>query len=211
MKKSHKLLIIGMMVILLTSACAAPTPPPPTPTPSPLDLIRAFQDTYNKRDTDGLLALLVDTPDWSIGFTASSKEAVHNIAEYSFEINSHIEFTDCAVDNNMATCKTAITDDCQPPELDAYHYETRIMFKENKISLIYSQILDTNESNIGAEYGNATWSWASQNLPEDVAKVVPGEWDKFGSSGSQGLGKLSARELGQVVDRVCKAYAEATK
>ncbi len=231
-RPSRKLPIIGLVFTLIASACAASAPPTPTavpptltpvpptltpvppastPTPGPLDLVRTFQDTFNKRDTEGFLALFVDNPFWGLGTSASSTKAVRNNVEYAFEINTRYELSECKLESGAVSCKLAATDDCKPSGVDAYHYDVTFGFKGGKLSAFGGSLANLDEFNALPTPTVGWLDWARQNLPDDFAKYSDSEWAKFRGTGDQASGKLSAREFGQVMARICQGYAEATK
>ena len=219
-RPSRKLLMFGLVFLLIVGACAAPavptpTPPPPTPTPGPLDLVKAFQDTFNLRDTEGFLALFADFPIWDPGgcpqISAVSLKAVRNIAEGYFAINQQIELSDCKLENGIVSCKMTRKDDCVPPELDVFHFDVRFTFKNSKILSVIGQI-DSNDNGACESQFVQVPVWAKENLPEDYAKYAnDAEWTKVRITGDQGSGKLTATELFQALDRMCTAYVKAKK
>ncbi len=214
-RQISKLFIFGIVFLLLAGACAAPAPPTLTPTPGPLDLVKVFQDTLNKRDTEGFLALFADKPNWdSLGdweFSALSLKAVRNVAEAAFEMNVQIELSNCQLENDLVSCETVIKDDCTPPEPFVYHADMKFRFKDNKISYVACQA-DSNDSVAFGTYFIQMATWAKQNLPTDYATYANGvEETKLSYTGDQGEGKLSASELGQVFHRMCTGYAKAKK
>lgn len=206
-RQTRKLLILGIVLSLIGGACAAP--PPPTPTPDPLGWVKTFQDTYNKRDTEGFLALFDDNAVWDVVFYATGKKAVRNIVEFWFPLNSQIELSDCKLDNNNVSCKyTYSGDDCFPPEHKAIHLDVTFLTKQGKILNFSGRSSDAAEDTAIGNYQNQMLAWAGQNLPEDLAKFNTVD---LVISGEQGGGKLTATELGQVTDRMCVAYAKAKK
>jgi len=215
----RNLLIFGIVFLLLAGACAAPAPPtptpaPPTPTPGPLDLVKAFQETFNKRDTEGFLALFVDNPVWGPGSPARSKKAVRNLAEYWFEINGQFELSDCKTENGSVSCNGLFRCDANySPGVDFFHVvDLKFVFTEGKISEVDGAMGTSDEAAVYSTYESQMLSWASQNLPEDAAKYnTAAEWDKFSGTGDQGSGKLTATELGQVAERLYTGYAKAKK
>jgi hypothetical protein len=215
-RRSRKVFIIGIVFLLIAGACAAPAAP--TPTPGPLDLVKTFQDTFNKGDPDGFLALFVDKPYWDVvgglweqfGFARSVK-AVRNYLEFFFAIHQQITLSACKVENGSVSCKMTMKDDCMPPGVDVIPLDIRFELKNDKVSSVVGK--SGSPDQVAYDYySSQIYTWAKQNLPDDSAKYnSEAEWTKFTATGDQGGGKLSATEYGQVRHRLCTGYAKATK
>jgi hypothetical protein len=204
------------------TATAAPPTQTPTAAPSPapttdaLAVIKMFQDAYNKRDTEALLSLLVDDPNWALVLGsygqflwAGSPKSLQNVLAFEFELNTHIEASDCTMTSDQATCLLVVTDDCQPSTLDAYRVTTHFGFEAGKIALAFARA-EQAEQNAFDAYDSERAAWARDNLPDESAALNnPDEWFKFGGTGDLGLGKLSASAFGQAADRICKGYTAA--
>ncbi len=213
-----------LLLAAVLSACApaatptpvapTPTPVPPTPTVAPLtptptvDLlgrVKAFQDAFNKHDIEGVLALFDDPPLWSLEqFRALSKQAVRNQVEYYSQLHLHVEFSDCTQSDDWVSCKLTTTDDCDLAR--GYHWDAKFGFGNDKIDS-FNGVISSEDATAGKNRDNQMQSWAQQNLPAEAAKVyVDAEYYKFFYGGSQGDGKLTAIELGQLTDQICTAY-----
>jgi len=201
---------------------AAPTPVPPTavpatlaPTPNVLVLITAFQDAYNKGDTNSLMPLFVEDPNWTLGVgmygtgetlrPANTTKDVRDTLEIGFKINSRLEASDCTTKNGGASCTLVIKDDCQPPTVDAYRVRAQVTFTDGKIASVYGRWESSDES-IFTVYDAARLGWARLNLPADVDAYSV----YFGYHGTGGLPPgETASEFGQAVERMCKGYKAA--
>lgn len=235
-KQSRKLLVVGIVFLLMAGACVTPAPPPtmtpipppatptlpnptaipsltpaPTPTLSPIDLALAYGDTLNQKNADSFLALFPDSIGW-YGNTIK-KEALRNTIEAGFETNTKYSFSNCRVDGEKVTCTVIEASDCVPVDLVGSYYEKTFRIVDGKIA--YASVTwDSSEPHNAAivKLGIERDKWASENLPDDYAKVNDGkEALKFIGSGDQGSGKLTASEFGQAWERICLGYAEATK
>ncbi len=189
----------------------APSPAPPTlaTTPDPLVLITTIQNAYNKGDLDGLMALLVADPNWTLGYglfggdatwvTVGTPNAGRDILEFGFALDTQLTASDCALKNNTATCAVVIKDDCQPPAIDAYHLRVQFAFQDGKLASVYGRWDSTDESAFAA-YDAARLEWARQNFPAEAAA-----YNAFiGWAGSD-----TGRSFGKVVARICKGYTAA--
>ncbi len=204
-RQNRKLLMIGIVLSLIGGACAPPTP-------SPLDQVKAFQDAYNKRDTEGVLALFADNAYWEFPYYgATDKKAVRNVLEFSFEANSHVELSDCKLENGVITCQARYTGDCYPPEIGPQDLEFR--FAEGKILMLSAQAISNiawhQQRSVWSTYQSRALNWASQNFPADFAKFNTLDLAKFEMTGDLGSSTLSAREFGQLYHRICTGYTEA--
>jgi hypothetical protein len=221
-RQSRKLLIIGSVWCLIGGACAAPPPPTPTlapptstpaptPTPGPLDMVKAFQATFNQQDTEGFLALFDDNPLWEVGLMASSKQAVRNNVEFWFQAHPHLELSDCTQASDIVSCKMTTMDDCNPPNVVPQHWDTTFVFSNGKIHSV-NGVENSQELAAYDKFNNELQTWAQQNMPADAAKFyVDAEFDKLNGTGGQGGGKLTAIEFGQLLERICTAYSKAQK
>ncbi len=203
-RQNRKLLMIGIVLSLIGGACAPPAP-------NPLDQVKAFQDAFNKRDTEGVLALFVDNALWTFTSTATGKKAIRNVVEFLFEANSHVELSDCKLENGAVICKALYTDDCWLPEFGSLDVEFR--FAEGKILMVTEQAGDNfaQQGAVWADYRSQAQIWASQNLAADYAKFKTVDFGNFQENGDLGSSTLSARELGQLYHRICAGYAQSKK
>ena len=156
--------------------------------------------------------MFTDNPVWGFGFSATGLKAVRNNVEYMFEVNTVFEFSDCKLNKSAVACQATLTNDCWGVYVP--RYDVTFGFKEGRIAAFGGSLNNSAELAAipTAPPPSVTWlDWARQNLPDDFAKYSDNEWAKFSGTGDQASGKLSAREFGQVVDRMCKGYAEAMK
>jgi len=200
--QSRQLSVLGLTFLLFASACAAPSAPTPTPTPSPLDLAKAFGDADHQRDIEGVMALFTDDIQWNFAFNVQGRKLVRNVLEYSYGLNDQRTYSDCALAVGVVTCQVVQHGDCQPAGVDG---EIRFEFTGEKISKINGSYFD-DITVIGAK----AFPWARENLPQDFAKNRDEEWAQFGGNGEP-AGKLTPRELGQLIGMFCTKYVEATK
>lgn len=198
----------------------APTTLPPTlaPTPDLLAPITALQAAYNQHDTDTIMALFAADPNWTLGFgmfvagdsgsvyAAVTAQAVRDILDIGFELNSHLETSNCNMKNNGASCDLEIKDDCKPPAASAYQLRAQFAFQDGKIASVYGR-WDSSDEKAFAPYDAARQEWARQNLPVESAA-----YNAFFPTDSSPAGLApgeTASQLGQAVERMCTGYAAA--
>jgi hypothetical protein len=198
---------------------ATSVPPTAAATTDAVALLKTFQDAFNKGDTDGLLVLFVADPSFTlkaglfgVGFYSGSyvtTQAVRDILEIGFKLNSQLTVSDCRMKNNQATCALVIKDDCNPPTANPYHIQTQFAFMDGKISSVYGR-WDVDEENAFNTYNSARHDWARQNLPADEAAYSAYTGPNSTGEGLAGLAPgETASEYGQAVERICKGYTAA--
>lgn len=200
----------------------APTALPATPAPTPdlLASVTALQAAYNQHDTDTLMALFAADPNWTLGFgmfvggdsgsvyAAATAQAVRDVLDIGFEINSHLEASNCSMKNNGASCDLEIKDDCKPPAASAYHLRAQFAFQDGKIASVYGR-WDSSDERAFAPYDAARQEWARQNLPADSA-VYNAFFPDGTSAHPGGLAPgETGRQFGQALERMCAGYAAA--
>jgi hypothetical protein len=198
----------------------AATLPPPTlaPTADLLALVTDLQTAYNKGDTDGIMALFVTDPNWSVSegmfgagspHIAATAKDVRDTLEIGFALNSQLEASGCSTKDNQATCALVIKDDCNPPTAAAYHIRVQFAFQEGKIASVFGR-WDVSDENAFAEYDSARQDWARVNLPVDSAAYNAYlRWDEANQRAVGLAPGETASQLGQAVERMCKGYTAA--
>ena len=197
---------IGLAIVLwvalsfLVSACApaATTAPTETPlptaipiptktptamlaltqTPDPLDLVKAFEDAFNRHDLEATMGLMtVDMlfywTDWIQ--TTSREETQALINEYFFGENSTFTHTDCSTAGDTVTCKAIMSNDfTKAAGVNDYHFDQAdFTFRENKIRKIFyykDQVDDNTKIN---EFASGFFSWLEKNYPSEYGLYVP--------------------------------------
>jgi len=203
-------------------ATLAPTALPATlaPTPDLLTPITALQAAYNQHDTDTLMALFHADPSWSLGYgifvvggdayftyVANTTQAVRDVLDIGFALNSHLEASKCNIKDNGASCDLEIKDDCKPPAASAYHLRAQFAFQDGKITTV-SGYLDASDASAFVPFDAARQEWATKNLPADSATY--NAFYNDASTHPEGLTPgETARQFGQAVERICTGYAAA--
>ncbi len=137
-----KLFFIAALLVAglgLVSACspAAPKVPTPTPTLGPLDIVKAYEEAFNKHDIAATMALL--TEEFTLrrprdGDSYMGKDSVQEFIENWFGSNGEVHFTDCTNSADKVTCKLAAEEDCTRSfGMDAYHWDASFKIVGDKI------------------------------------------------------------------------------
>lgn len=214
----------------LAPPTATAVPPTAEPTPDLLAQITAFQAAVDQQDTEGLLALFVADPRWTLllgpltGYASpANTQALRNNLEFEYALHMQLEATDCTVKNDQVACVLLIKDDCTPPAVDRYHFHTQFTLTDGKIANVFGR-WDSSDEQAFLAYDAARLAWARESLPEDAAVYSQftddlsadtngkrNEWIKFMGPGEQGSGTLTAAEFGQLVEGICTGYTAASQ
>ena len=205
----------------------SPTAVPPTPAPTPdlLAVVTALQAAYNQKDTDSIMALFVADPSWALtfgmfafassdsgtGYVAATTQNVRDLLDIGFEINSHLEASNCNMKNGGATCDLEITDDCKPPATSVYHVYTHFSFEDGMLTSVYGRWNDSDRT-VFLPYDFARQEWARQNLLAEQTAYNEFSPDNIQGSRPPGLPEgVTASQFGQELERLCTGYAAAAQ
>jgi hypothetical protein len=178
-------ILVLMAGVILVSACnsatpVAPTPtlvpptataeaatptPKPTPTMGPVDLVKAYEDAFNRHDLTAAMGMLADNIifEWSHFYTAVTRKETQALLEnYYFGLNSKVQHTNCKVDGDQVFCKAIYSDDefGQAAGLKGYHFGyADFTIQENKIRKITYGGDQAEDAKILDEWVNKFWPW----------------------------------------------------
>jgi hypothetical protein len=186
---------------------AAAVTPTPAPSSDLLKLVQAYQDAYNRRDLDAVLALFVDEGlTYSSGATSwRNKETLREHLEENAVGGGVIyEYVDCTALGTAARCTALSSSSCRQAwcGLKALHQELTVTARDGKIATwSYTPNAATAEDNKAcAEAAPKFEAWAQANRPEDFKKIT-----------QPAVHGLKGRALGELGSQVCQAYLEVTK
>ena len=226
--KTHwlSLLVIANVCLMLVAGCAAapqvapPTPPPtstplpPSPTPAPPtttpgalpaavpEILKAFEDAYNRQDADAVLALFVDKGltyiDTGLVYLYD-KAKVRDYLESSFGSGSVVTaIKDCTAEGDTWRCMLLAHDDCYGAYglIGDSHNELSVKLTDGKLQQL-STTAAADEMKLYNEAFPKFMAWAQTNRPDD--------WKMLNDP------KASPRAVGEAYSRVCKAYVAASQ
>ena len=133
----RKILIFVILLAMLASACSnqasapptptsppptptspppTPTTPPPTPTMGPVDVVKAYEDAWNRHDVPGANAWLTEdvsflVPSWG-NMELKTRQDVQKVHEFYFAGPVEVHYTDCQTSADTVTCKMTFAEAC---------------------------------------------------------------------------------------------------
>jgi hypothetical protein len=221
------LFVVASVCLTLVAGCAAappaapPTPLPATSTPLPPtltsapptatpgappaavpEILKAYEDAYNRHDADAVLALFVDQglayAETGIVYL-TDKAKVRDYLELSFGLGSVVTtIKDCTAEGDIWRCMLLAHDDCY----GAYgingdsHNELFVKLADGKLQKL-STTAAADEMKLYREAFPKFMAWAQTNRPDDLKTLNDPT--------------ASPPAVGEAYSRVCKAYVAASK
>jgi hypothetical protein len=198
-------IVVLTTVSLLAGGCspATPTQPPPTatqppatPTTGPLDLVKAYEEAFNRHDVEAVMALVsdniwIDLVNWPSDQSHSRQES-HDLLESWFALNVEFHHTDCkTTGSSVVGCKAVASLDCSKAAGMSGINFLAVTFDlhNSKIDQITLQ-MQPDDENTYSSFLNNMEQWANRVHPEEMKKVT-----------------VTNGEMGAIYGGLCKEYA----
>jgi hypothetical protein len=204
------ILVILAAGLVLVSACSPATPKVPTPTPtmSPTDLVKAYEEAFNKHDNSATMALVTEDVVFKRPYDGDSyinKKIVQAWHGLLFGNNAEVHFTDCTNSADIVTCKLAYIEDCtRSYGMDAYHWDASFKIVGDKISKITWDHDNPDDYKQYVETSNKAFPWFQKSHP-----VEYGQFMQLVNKGMSDEGVTVER--GNLQAKICKEYAASIK
>ena len=183
----------------------SPTPVPQSPTPEPAptaqatvavpDILTAYQDAFNRGDSDAVLALFVDLGMNFIDLhfiDTSDKRSMRDYLEMQMEAGGVLKFQDCMLDGDKYACTMLAHDDCaEAMGIVDVQNDLVVELADGKIKVMSITVDPNDWRKFTDEFLPKFSEWVKANRPADWARITSG---------------VNNREVGKVQSEVCKAY-----
>ena len=189
-----------------TSTAAAPSP---TATPAPAaaqvpDILKAYEDAYNRGDANAALALFVDDGlsliDISF-FEAYDKAALRNYLEGESAMGSQVAISDCTLEEEKWRCTLAAHDGCTRAfGVDEWHSDLTVKMKDGRVQVMILAP-KPDENKVREDERIKFYQWMEANRHDDWVRL----WGKNTSFVSLN------RADGELWTEVCQAYIDSNK
>jgi hypothetical protein len=176
MNTYRKILIFVILLTMLASGCskqasppATPTSPPPTPTMGPVDVVKAYEDAWNRHDVPGAMAWLTEDVSFSQKdlWELTTQQDVQKGHEFFLALPVEVHYTDCQTSADTVTCKMTYADACtQAFGMNAAPGETVLTIVNNKIKMIKWTMDPAADAQYWANF-DKFMSWFEKTYPDE--------------------------------------------
>ena len=219
-KKRTQSIVLAIMVwvalSLLASACGPAAPPVPTATPAPtaapvraaastsdlLDMVKTYEDAFNRQDLEGVMALLTNDVVFQLSsfHTSRGKQDTQAlVGDFFFGMNSEFHHTDCTSSEDEVDCKAIAINDWNKAAgaMEGYHYNySKFLFKEDKILKIMYWGDWPSDGNRLLAFNDKFLTWLDKTYPD-----ISQSWNTI----------IFAPDGGQLASRLTQEFAATLK
>ncbi len=169
-------IVLWVALSILASACGPAAPPAPTATPSPVDLVKAYEDAFNRHDMEGVMGLLSENIKFHMSsYYSSNRDTMQSLLkEVYFGFNSEIRHIDCTTSEYSVTCKSVFNADwVKAAEVNEQHFGKAVFtFHENKIGGIEYGLENADERAKFDNFFISFFEWFEKKYPDEYEKYA---------------------------------------
>jgi hypothetical protein len=156
------------VVFLIVAACLSCSP-------KLQDRVKAFEETYNRHDVEGVLAMFAENGVFEVpgSFTLRGRDDIRQIVEYDAAMNTQVSFGEYLVKDNVILCDMAETNDwLTAAGIKETQYSVQLVFEKGLIQLFRAQAGAETKQAISEVVGPMT-EWASKERPAELEQIMP--------------------------------------
>jgi hypothetical protein len=203
--------VVSAVGVILVTACSpaaltqvppTPTQVLPTPTMGPVDVVKAYEDAFNRHDVQGTMAWLTEdvsflVPSWG-NMELKTRQDVQKLHEFYLAGPIEVHYTDCQTSANTVTCKTTYAEACSRAfGINVVPGVAVFTMLNDKIQTIKWD-LTSDESNQYSENFDKFFSWWEKTYPDEF------KW-------SQTDDNWLTKENGAILAKRCQEYGATIK
>ena len=164
MQRSRAVLLAFLSFLLVLASCS----------PKPVDLVMAYQHTYNSHDLGELLPLFTDDSTFEVegAFKLKGKDDIRRVAEYDFALHIHMTIDKLVPKGDTVFCELIEMNDwLEATDIEEAYYSAKFVFQKRKIKSLSCQPYPETEKVFKSVF-QSLMQWASRERPEQLAQMM---------------------------------------
>jgi len=165
MKRAAIVTALCGALISLTLACGQ----------QPADVVRAYEEAYNKGDLDGLMSLYAEDARFRVAglFDLQGREALRGLAEYDQALHTKLEFSQMEIRGDTVICQVKETNDwIETADIGELYHQGAVVVRRGRISAIDATLTPETDRAF-RRIMMPLMEWARTDRPGELSELMP--------------------------------------